>query len=332
MITGRTKTLPQGFTLRRPSMADVDAVAQVIRACEIEFEGVADTTANDIRVHWTDPTFDITKDAWIVLSPQGQVVAMASIEEQEHARIFCGADVLGAYRGLGIGTHLLEMTEARALEHLPLAPADARVSILTWTKAKEVAAHRLLEKHGYQRIRSSWRMAIELHEAPPAPVWPEGITLVTLAANPDRLHAVYEADEEFFSDHWGHMPHSFAEFEHHMTKRENFDPSLWFIAMAGDKIAGISLCADEKASGGWVHSLAIGRHWRRQGLGLALLHHSFGELYRRGIHTIYLGVDAQSLTGATRLYERAGMRVVQQYYTYEKELRAGRELSTQSVQ
>src|SRR5579859_8113887 len=186
MITGRTKTLPQGFTLRRPSMADVDAVAQVIRACEIEFEGMADTTANDIRIHWTDPAFDITKDAWIVLSPQGQVVAVATIEQQEHARIFCWADVLGAYRGLGIGTHLLEMTEARALEHLPLAPIDARVSILTWTKAKEVAAHRLLEKHGYQRIRASWRMAIELHEAPPAPVWPEGITLVTLAANPDR--------------------------------------------------------------------------------------------------------------------------------------------------
>lgn len=312
-------------------MHDVDAVVQVMRACEIEFEGTAETTPDDIRRWWSSPTFDLTKDAWIVLLPQEQVVAMASIDQQEHARMHMSADVLGAYRGRGIGTHLLQAMEARAMEHLPLASADVRVSLLSWRKAKEEAAQHLLEKHGYQRIRSSWRMGIELHEAPPAPVWPDGITLTTLSANREMLHAVYEADEDFFRDHWGYIPHTFEDYEHHMVKRDNFDPSLWFIALAGDKIAGLSLCADEKELGGWVHTLAVGRQWRRQGLGLALLYHSFGEFYRRGIHTIYLGVDAQSLTGATRLYQRAGMQVVQQYYIYEKELRSGRELSTQSI-
>jgi hypothetical protein len=34
-----------------------------------------------------------------------------------------------------------------------------------------------------------------------------------------------------------------------------------------------------------------------------------------------LGVDAQSVTGATRLYEKAGMRVTRRYDTYEKILR-----------
>jgi mycothiol synthase len=43
-------------------------------------------------------------------------------------------------------------------------------------------------------------------------------------------------------------------------------------------------------------------------------------------------VDAQSLTGATRLYEKAGMYVQRQYATYEKELRPGEDLSTQSVE
>ena len=60
---------------------------------------------------------------------------------------------------------------------------------------------------------------------------------------------------------------------------------------------------------------------------LALLHHSFGELYRRGKRKVGLEVDAQSLTGATRLYEKAGMRVDRQYDVYEKELRSGRDLS-----
>jgi ribosomal protein S18 acetylase RimI-like enzyme len=64
---------------------------------------------------------------------------------------------------------------------------------------------------------------------------------------------------------------------------------------------------------------------------MALLLHSFGEFYRRGIHKVALGVDAQSLTGATRLYERAGMHIVRQYARYEKELRPGVELSTQAL-
>jgi hypothetical protein len=33
-----------------------------------------------------------------------------------------------------------------------------------------------------------------------------------------------------------------------------------------------------------------------------------------------LGVDAQNPTGATRLYERAGLRVIKEDIVYEKEL------------
>jgi mycothiol synthase len=82
---------------------------------------------------------------------------------------------------------------------------------------------------------------------------------------------------------------------------------------------------------GWVDDLAVRRSWRRRGLGMALLHHSFGEFYRRGTRKVALEVDSQNLTGATRLYERAGMHATRQYDVYEKELRAGEELSTQSL-
>ena len=74
-----------------------------------------------------------------------------------------------------------------------------------------------------------------------------------------------------------------------------------------------------------MSSLGVRRPWRKRGLGLALLQHSFGEFYRRGIRVINLGVDAGSPTGATRLYKKAGMRVAAEYVAYEKELRPGRE-------
>jgi len=77
---------------------------------------------------------------------------------------------------------------------------------------------------------------------------------------------------------------------------------------------------------GWVGTLGVLRAYRRRGLAEALLRESFGAFWRRGERKVVLGVDAQSLTGAQRLYERAGMHVAARYARYEKELRAGVDL------
>jgi hypothetical protein len=42
-------------------------------------------------------------------------------------------------------------------------------------------------------------------------------------------------------------------------------------------------------------------------------------------------VDAENLTGALRLYEKAGMHVHRQFDLYEKELRPGKEISVESL-
>jgi ribosomal protein S18 acetylase RimI-like enzyme len=80
---------------------------------------------------------------------------------------------------------------------------------------------------------------------------------------------------------------------------------------------------------GWIGTLGVRRPWRKRGLGEALLHYSFDEFYKRGMKTISLGVDAQNPTGATRLYEKVGMRAASEFVTYEKELRPGRNVDEQ---
>ena len=87
----------------------------------------------------------------------------------------------------------------------------------------------------------------------------------------------------------------------------------------------------EDAEMGWVGTLGVRRPWRKRGLGLALLRHSFNEFYRRDKRKVGLGVDAQNLTGALRLYESAGMHIDLAHDFYEKELRPGREISVQSL-
>ena len=67
------------------------------------------------------------------------------------------------------------------------------------------------------------------------------------------------------------------------------------------------------------------------GYWAGLLRHAFGEYYRRGYKGVALGVDAENLTGALRLYKKAGMYVHRQFDLYEKELRPGREVSVQGL-
>jgi ribosomal protein S18 acetylase RimI-like enzyme len=64
----------------------------------------------------------------------------------------------------------------------------------------------------------------------------------------------------------------------------------------------------------------VRRPWRRRGLAEALLHRSFAELYARGKRRVGLGVDADNVTGALRLYERVGMRAVRRYGIWQKDL------------
>ncbi|MBL8154069.1 MAG: GNAT family N-acetyltransferase, partial [Anaerolineae bacterium] len=82
---------------------------------------------------------------------------------------------------------------------------------------------------------------------------------------------------------------------------------------------------------GWISTLAVPRAYRRRGVARALLQQSFHVLHQMGRTKAGLGVDAGSLTGATRLYEQAGMRVQMRFDLYEKELRPGIDTTTQEA-
>lgn len=322
--------LPQGFTVRIPTMDDAEAAYEVIHACEMADDGKPDHTLGELRLAWQEPDFNLATDAWCVFSPNGQLVGVADTSHHDHVKIHAFVRVHPDYRNRGIEEYLIARTEERAREHITLAEPGTRVAVRNWISSHDHAMVDALKRAGYAYKRTHWRMEIELTQAPPAPQWPEGMTMRNLHVGQEE-RAVFEMMEEAFQDHYGHMRSSYEQWAH-WEFNETFDPSLWFLAFEGDAIAGGIICRHLRDLDlGWVGQLAVLRPWRRKGLGMALLLHAFGEFYRHGIYKIGLGVDSQNLTGATRLYERAGMHVALQSDTYEKELRPGVELSTQSI-
>jgi ribosomal protein S18 acetylase RimI-like enzyme len=101
----------------------------------------------------------------------------------------------------------------------------------------------------------------------------------------------------------------------------------WFVAVDGSEIVGFALSRlrmSQEPEGAWIYVVGVRPVWRRRGIALALLQQSFWELYQHGKRRVSLEVDAQNRTGATRLYEKAGMRVESGYDFLEKELRPGK--------
>lgn len=331
--------LPQGFTVRGAGLDDVEPALTLFNTWSqavIHEDDVTDMGA--IRNEWCSPGFDPARDIRIVFSPDGVLVGYmevwATVKPPVHPWLW--GRVHPDFGGLGIGTWLMQWGEERAAKVLDEVPANLRVAPRVGIYRSAVESKKLFEDMGFRQIRSSYTMQIDMDDAPSAPAWADGITLKTF--NPDTdTEAVYRADDEAFRDHFGYidMPfeEGFARFKHLMMG-EGFDPTLWFLAMDGDEVAGISLCrpkAYDDANAGYINSLAVRRPWRKKGLGLALLRHSFGEFYRRGKRKVSLGVDAENLTGALRLYEKAGMYVRKAFDLYEKTFRDGREISVESL-
>ena len=317
--------LPEGYTLRNAFWDDLQPVVDLIYdVCEHDGDVTIATPPEELREIWEDPKLDISTDSFVVTDPNGKVVGYEEFyNRSEHASLIGDGYVHPNHLGKGIGTTLLRALDERARTEMAKADPELRVYIRNGMAIGDTIAREMHEDEGYKPIRFFWRMEIELDDAPPTAVFPNGIELRPFdEAAHSRL--VYEANEEAFSDHWGHTPLPLDEWKRRNIESSEYNPELWFIAWDGSEVAGYAICRYRNGNG-WVGSLGVRRPWRKKGLGLALLYHTFGEFYKRGQMSIGLGVDASNPTGATRLYERAGMKVGSEYVTYEKEFRAGRE-------
>lgn len=310
--------LPPGYTLRAASLDDAQAFTDLVVACDIADDGVSNMVLSDVLDMWSG--LDVPNDVSLVVNDQDTVVGSVEMEwKMPSTPILIDGYVHPEHSGQGIGRALLAHAEQKA-SAWAAAKGLSEFRIRSNTSGKNQQSSELFALCGYQPVRYFYRMVRSLDEPIAAPVFPEGITVRPVVKGQDE-RAYYDTLGESFADHWEYNLEPFEQWLKKLQNVSGYLPETHLVAYDGDQPAAILFGFLQGDGSGWVRNLGVRRPWRKRGLGFALLQQVFHVFQNHGCPSVGLGVDADSPTGATHLYERAGMHVEAKYITHDKQIR-----------
>jgi mycothiol synthase len=295
-------------SVRPAAPTDIEEVYALIAKQNTLDYGSASKTMDDLKRSWQ--ILNLEDDTCMAYA-NGKLAGYAELLDNDSPFIY-----LQDRNNIDLAFQLLTILEKKAAHR-----KKDRVNMFTRVSENNKTLLHLFASNGYKSDLSFLIMEFVMEQSPPQPEWIDGISVRRFIKNQDE-QATYHADEESSADKGYHDPLSYEGWVKRMRMdQESFDPDLWFLACQDQEIVGVALNLYHKESDtGWVDHLGVRRAWRKRGIGKALLLHSFGEFYKRGICRIKLSVDSKSLTNAPRLYESVGMSTVQQYHIYRKEI------------
>jgi ribosomal protein S18 acetylase RimI-like enzyme len=171
-------------------------------------------------------------------------------------------------------------------------------------------AHALFEGLRYSPEREYLHMWIDVPDGFDPGGSPAGITIRPRVEADDP--AIVSVMADAFNDPW-----DYEEARQEFLESATYDPSLWFIALDGDEAVG-ALFGYIANGRGQISAVAVRDSWRRRGIAAALLRAAFGMFRVRGVADVRLNVDRDNASGATHLYERAGMRLRRRWLVVAK--------------
>jgi len=311
------------FDMDRDLAPLVDLIVEGNLADQDDYLPSAEDFRNELEHHGG---FDLARD--IIVADLGGTIVGGTLQS---ARVRAGVvqhEIDGwvrlDHRRRGIGRALLHWAEARSRQAAAESTAPEPHAITRWVSDTQAGAIALLKAEGYQQVRYGFMMVRSLADPMPDAPMPEGLEVRPVAEADHRR--IWEADAEAFRDHWDAGERTEEDFVA-LFAIPGIDTSMWRVAWDGDEVAGSVMnfvFAEEIEKLGirraWLEHISVRRPWRRRGLAAALIADSLRELRARGLDEAALGVDAENLSGALRVYESLGFRRYRMGIAYRKPL------------
>ena len=162
--------LPEGFTVRGATLEDVEPALKLYnRWAQSVIHENEITDIEAVRNEWVSPGFDPADDIRLVFAPDGEMVGYIEVwttaKPPIHPWIWGRVDP--RYEGLGIGTYLLTWAKHAQNELWMKCQQNSVLHHDCKTFQQAEGSKKLFEDMGYQRIRSSYNMRINM-DAPPS--------------------------------------------------------------------------------------------------------------------------------------------------------------------
>jgi mycothiol synthase len=313
---------------RRPlTPGDAEDWATLLAAIQ-DADGSEDYySEEDLREEFGRPGEDFTRGSTAIYDGHTMagygVLTSRSVAEPVHDMRHEGG-VHPSYRGRGLGAELLDWAEQTAVllhdDRFPGHPLSLSSGCLS-SNAGAVALH---EQRGYQPVRWFHSMVRDLSAVIPRAVIPAGVQIT--GYTPDMAEHARLVRNEAFRDHWGSTETS-AEIWAHFLASAAFRPQFSFLAYAGFEPLGLLISREHDAYNTGtghrdLHISLVGTRasGRKRGIATALLVTAMSAARAQGYDQASLGVDADSLTNAVRLYEGVGFTVALTWTAYRKRL------------
>ena len=318
-------------TTRSPlSLDDAPALTALLNRIDRADERGEPAEEPSIREWLTTPGLDLERDS-LALRSGGDLIGFAAVDVHpsvdRDGRVRCqlmgGVDP--AQRRQGLGGELLTWSQERAAalaaeRHPGLEQAVFRISggrdPRPGRSGGGADIRPLLERRGYTRARSWLTMVRHLPDiALTTP--PVGDVQVVAPTDAER-EATRLAHIAAFADHWGSAPVSAERWgrwwDSYTARRDQATVAL---DAEGTVLAYVITSEDTP---GVLHIALVGTRPEARGRGLAraVIARTLASAAEAGYARAELEVDAESLTGATRLYDALGFSQEDVHATYER--------------
>jgi GNAT superfamily N-acetyltransferase len=297
---------------------ELPAIVDFINMCDAHDRMEEGTSIEEMIAEFSTPGYDTARDVRVWYDADGAIVAFGqlwAIDENDDNDGFLWYRIHPNLQGDGIDGQLFAWADARLRE---LGRVLLRVVTMPHERWR-IAAY---EQHGFAPVRFYLRLRRQLDTPFDTPQFPAGYSVIDGDHDPQMWAELYN---ESFVDHFNFHRHT-AEQVAHWQSEPDYRSDLNLIALAPDGTpAALAWCgineADNARTGrrdGVVNLLGTRRGHRRRGLGRAMLLTALERLRAAGMDAARLGVDADSPTGATRLYESVGFEESQRRILYSR--------------
>jgi mycothiol synthase len=311
-----------GYHVRPAVIEDAEAIHAMMDVINLTDERGNRDNLDDRRRDFSDPDVNPATDTLVVFAPNGSLAATGWIFSpppgNDASMSFLQWEVHPAHRGQGIEDALLPWLETRSRQIQAGRTTELPRVLRSMHQGLLQDRNQVMERHGYIHIRSNYRMRRDLNAPIPEPALPDGVALI--AWDPARNLETIEVCNRAFQDHWGAIDFDETIWRMWLVDHPYFRPELTRLALANGQVVGFSMnqVREEEITAPWVQELGVLRGWRKRGIASALLCDSMRAFKAAGYDQAFLGVDAENLTGALRLYESLGFRVARSFRFYSK--------------